>query len=206
MVTVSGSEDKTFIFLCCKTSPDYEQTQKPWSLFIQRHKKLLYSEVRLLRVNSHDEALISFTFKSRKQRRKENQKKTWTSQTESHNGFVKCLQGCSHSIRHDSQGFVRHVRVEKKLTIGGEDLNRKDSLSFSSCKLTQGQQQPVECGPRLSVSPIMGKKDASFLPVSDVVSQSGTDGANPVPRGQTCFPAWTRDFSLNFLSASPGWK
>lgn len=80
------------------------------------------------------------------------------SHTESHNGFVKCLQGCGHFIRHGSHGFVRHVRAEREPTIGGEDLNRKDSLSLSGCKLTQGQQPPVECGPRLSVSPIMGKK------------------------------------------------
>lgn len=111
------------------------------------------------------------------------------SQTELHNGFVKCLQGCSHFIRHDSQGFVRHVRVEKELTIGGEDLNRKDSPSLSSCKRTQGQQQPVECSPRLSISPIMGKKDVSFLPVSGALSPSRTDTADPVPPGQACFPA-----------------
>lgn len=95
------------------------------------------------------------------------------SHAESHNGFVKCLQGCGYFIRHGSHGFVRHVRAERELTIGGEDLDRKDSLGFSGRKLTQGQQPPVECGPRLSVSQVMGeKKDVSFIPVSDALSPS----------------------------------
>lgn len=112
------------------------------------------------------------------------------SHTESHNGFVKCLQGCGHFIRHGSHGFVRHVGAEREPTIGGEDLNRKDSLSFSGCKLTQWQQPLVECGPRLSVSQIMKKKqNVSFLSVSDALSPSRTDGADPVPRGKACFTA-----------------
>lgn len=114
------------------------------------------------------------------------------SHTESHNGFVKCLQGCGHFIRHGSHGFVRHVGAEREPTIGGEDLNRKDSLSFSGCKLTQWQQPLVECGPRLSVSQIMKKKKKfcffSFRQ-SDALSPSRTDGADPVPRGRACFTA-----------------
>lgn len=90
-------------------------------------------------------------------------------------------------IRHSSHGFVRHVRAEREPTMGGEDLNRKDSLSFSGCKLTQGQQPPVECGPRLSLSQVMGKKDVSFIPVSDALSPSRTDRADPGAPGPGLF-------------------
>lgn len=71
------------------------------------------------------------------------------SHTESHNGVSKVAATLLDTAVTDLSGmFV----LKGGLTIGGEDLNRKDSLSLSGCKLTQGQQPPAECGPRLSVS------------------------------------------------------
>lgn len=65
------------------------------------------------------------------------------SPTESHNGVSKVVATLIETAATDLSGMLV---LKTELTIGEAVLNRKDFLSFSSWKLTQGQQPLVECG------------------------------------------------------------